>query len=383
MDADVAVIGVGSIGAMALWRLARAGVRAIGLEQHSPGHGFGGAGGETRYFRTAYAEGDAYVPLILASYKLWSELERASRAKFVWNCGFITISAQTDSRFAKAKECADATGIAYHIFDGQEAGRRYPQHHFREDDFVLFDRLGGLYASEYAIACAAAVAEEAGAAIHRDAKVDRILPDERGVTIVAGDRSFRVGRVVVTTGGWASELLPEVNDVLMPKRTWQSWYFAEDPERFLPERFPPFGRTFGGMRFHGAPTIDRRFVCIGAVEELPERIVDNDPTGPRVLPDMSIVNDYVREYFNGLRPDPVRVMPALDGYTVDNNPIIGFRGSSPRVVVLCGFSGHGFKLAPVMGQIAADLVLTGSSDQLIDELKLERFDLTLQREAAV
>ena len=162
------------------------------------------------------------------------------------------------------------------------------------------------YASEYAIACAAAVAEEAGAVIHRDARVDRILPDEKGVMIVAGDRSFRVGRVVVTTGGWASELLPEVNDVLIPKRTWQSWYFAEDPEQFLPERFPPFGRTFDGVRFRGAPTIDRRFVCIGAVEELPERIVDNDPTGPRVLPDMSIVKEYVQEYFNGLRSDPVR-----------------------------------------------------------------------------
>ena len=148
MDADVGVNGVGSIGTMALWRLGNSGVRAIGFEQYSPGHGFGGAGGETRYFRTAYAEGDAYVPLILASYKLWSELETASRAKFVWNCGFMTISEQTDSRFAKAKECADATGIAYEILDGREAGRRYPQHRFREDDFVLFDGLGGLYTKE-------------------------------------------------------------------------------------------------------------------------------------------------------------------------------------------------------------------------------------------
>ena len=72
-------------------------------------------------------------------------------------------------------------------------------------------------------------------------------------------------------------------------------------------------------------------------------------------------------------------MPALDGYTVDDNPIIGVHGASPRVVVLCGFSGHGFKLAPVMGQIAADLVLTGGSGQLIDELKLERFDVSSQR----
>ena len=373
MDADVGVVGVGSVGSMALWRLRKAGLSAIGFEQFSPGHGLGGAGGETRYFRTAYAEGHEYVPLLLSSYELWSELETAARAEFVWNCGFITIGPQDESRFAGAKACADAAGIVCEILDGREAGARYPQHRYRSDDFVLVDGSGGLYASEYAVACAARVAEEAGATIHRQTRVDRLLPDADGVTILAGDRSFRVGKVVLTTGGWASELLPEVTEVLEPRRTWQSWYFATDPEPFVPERFPPFGRTIDGLRLHGAPTLDRRFVCIGAVEELPETLIEDDYLGRRLLPDMSVVNEYVREYFVGLSPDPVRVMPAVDGYTLDEHALVGLHPNADHVVVLCGFSCHGFKLAPVMGQIAVDLATSGATSHPIEHLRIGRF----------
>ena len=56
MDARVAVVGTGSMGAMALWQLARDGVDAIGFERYSPGHDQAAAGGESRIFRTAYLE---------------------------------------------------------------------------------------------------------------------------------------------------------------------------------------------------------------------------------------------------------------------------------------------------------------------------------------
>jgi sarcosine oxidase len=65
MDAEVAVIGTGTMGAMTLRGLARAGVSAIGFEQHAIGHDRSAAGGEGRIFRTAYREGPPYVPMLL------------------------------------------------------------------------------------------------------------------------------------------------------------------------------------------------------------------------------------------------------------------------------------------------------------------------------
>jgi sarcosine oxidase len=39
--------------------------------------------------------------------------------------------------------------------------------------------------------------------------------------------------------------------------------------------------------------------------------------------------------------------------------VVGLLPGVPEVTVLGGFSGHGFKFAPVMGDVAADLALQG------------------------
>ena len=63
LDADVAVVGLGSMGSMALWQLARRGVKAIGFEQFEPGHDRGSGHGESRIIRSRYAEGPQYEAL--------------------------------------------------------------------------------------------------------------------------------------------------------------------------------------------------------------------------------------------------------------------------------------------------------------------------------
>src|SRR5690349_19085609 len=78
LDADVAVIGTGVMGAMALWRLAERGVRVLGFEQLQPGHDRGSSHGESRVFRVASHEDPRYVPLALRALDLWRDLEGVS-----------------------------------------------------------------------------------------------------------------------------------------------------------------------------------------------------------------------------------------------------------------------------------------------------------------
>ena len=70
VDADVAVIGAGTMGSFALWRLAKRGVRAIGFERFEPGHDRGSGHGESRIIRTAHFEGSTYVPLVRSAFGL-------------------------------------------------------------------------------------------------------------------------------------------------------------------------------------------------------------------------------------------------------------------------------------------------------------------------
>jgi sarcosine oxidase len=45
----------------------------------------------------------------------------------------------------------------------------------------------------------------------------------------------------------------------------------------------------------------------------------------------------------------------------DHHPVVGSHPQRERVVVACGFSGHGCKLTSVLGEVLADLVMTGTT----------------------
>ena len=90
-DADVAVVGVGTAGSMALWQLAAAGVGAVGFERVAPGHDLGAAGGETRLFRMAYAEGGQWLGPLRRSLEGWRQLERETGTTLLTQCGGLSI----------------------------------------------------------------------------------------------------------------------------------------------------------------------------------------------------------------------------------------------------------------------------------------------------
>jgi sarcosine oxidase len=58
--------------------------------------------------------------------------------------------------------------------------------------------------------------------------------------------------------------------------------------------------------------------------------------------------------------------------TPDEHFILGLHPEVPTVTIAAGFSGHGFKFAPVVGQIAADLALTGETPYPTSRFRLDR-----------
>jgi sarcosine oxidase len=88
--------------------------------------------------------------------------------------------------------------------------------------------------------------------------------------------------------------------------------------------------------------------------------------------DVQTISALVGERLNGLYPDPIRIGIYMDGYTQDEHAIVGIHPDAPDLVLMAGFSGHGFKMAPVFGEIAADLVSHGSTRHGIDHLSPAR-----------
>jgi sarcosine oxidase len=361
MRAEVGVVGVGTMGSMALWRLAQRGVRAIGFEQFGVGHDRGAAGGETRIFRTAYLEGPEYVPLLQEAYTGWRELERESGLDLLELTGGLTIGDPDAETIQRVLESARRFGLEHEVLDRAAAAERFPQHRLFGGEAMVLERRAGVLRAEVAVLAAVRRAEQLGAFVHRHARVESIEPGTDSVTIRTRDGAHVFDKVIVAAGPWTGALLGDWRSALTVKRLVMTWFAAEAPAAFGPERFPIFTRRWEGIDLFGLPSIDAHTVKVSLAEGYGE-VDEPDALARDVAPEeLETIAGVVRELLPGLVPEPVRVDAYMDAFTSGHRPVIA--ALSPAGVLLCGFSGHGFKLAPVVGQIAADLVTDGQTDR--------------------
>jgi hypothetical protein len=77
------------------------------------------------------------------------------------------------------------------------------------------------------------------------------------VVVTSGANSWSFDRVIVASGGWSRQLLPQaVADNVQTHRNYLTWFVARRPAEFIPDRFPVFIRIVGDKSMNGARTID-------------------------------------------------------------------------------------------------------------------------------
>lgn len=368
MDADVAVVGVGTMGSMTCWQLARRGASVIGFEQFAPGHDRSGAGGETRIFRTAYHEGAEYVPLLLTAQDQWRKLEAETGRSVLTLNGGLMIGPADGDLVRSVLASATAHDLPHELLDGREAKSRYPQHRLQPGEVMVLDPQAGFLRPELAVSLAGLRAEELGARIVRHCPVTAVEPDADGVTIVTAERRWRVGQVVLTAGAWSNRLLPRHTPPLTVQRLVMTWFVARQPSRFTPERFPIFIRETGIHDISGWPSLDGAYVKV-AINYGYDRVDDPDRLERSVDDGLLVtIRMAVEDLLPELVPEPVRIGAYMDGYTSDRHAAVGRPAGLPNTVIATGFSGHGFKMSPAIGLAAADLVLDGRTDLPVGHL---------------
>src|SRR5256886_8468343 len=147
-EAQVVVVGLGSMGSQALWQLARRGVTAIGIEQFAPGHDQGAGHGESRIIRSCYQEGPQYVPLIQAAFPLWRELEQETGQHLLTENGALFIGHPDSGYLPDAIATARAYDLPYELLDAGEVSRRFPQHRLGPEGAPLLDPKPGVLRPE-------------------------------------------------------------------------------------------------------------------------------------------------------------------------------------------------------------------------------------------
>jgi sarcosine oxidase len=375
VETDVVVVGLGAMGAMALWRLARRGVRAAGVEQFVPGHAHGSSHGGSRIFRVAVFEGAAYVPVAQLALRLWRELERDSGEELLVSTGALMFGGPDSDVVAGARWAAEQFDLPHERYDDPEQmSRRWPQFAFARTEVGLLDSGGGALRPERAIQAACREAVRLGAEILPSAAALRLDVDGGGVRVDTGDTTIRARQAIVAAGAWTSQLLPGAGLPLEVRRAVMTWFAGTPAELYQPGRLPVFvsGGQAGGC---GVPDVDGRGLKLGHHHPAAvRRLARPEDNAPEVDKDETVPHRaFCRARFPDLDPRPAHVQVCMTTYTPDGDFVVGALPGARPVTVLAGFSGHGFKHAAGLGEIAAQLVADGGSGYDLSPFRAGRF----------
>lgn len=374
MDGKLAVIGLGSIGSMALWQASRLSDSVVGFEAHSPAHARSATGGDTRLFRMIYRGDPGYYPILERSRELWAELEAETGQDILTRCGGLSIGTTDGAYLRSLLETTLTNGAAHQIFSRAEMAERYPQHSLRPTDSAVFDPNAGALRTDRAVIAAVTAAQANGATVLTNTPITGIREANDGVVVTSGERSWTFERVVVASGGWSQQLMPDyLKAHTETRRIFLTWFVARDATQFIPDKFPVFSRIHEDRSMYGAPavdgvtvkaTLDGRGARTAAAGSVPRDLTRDE---------IEETTETVAEFFPGLHPSIVRSDAFPDLYTTDRNPLLGPLSERSRIYCATGFSGAGFKMASGYGEIAASEALGKRSFDGLDFVRPARF----------
>lgn len=367
---DVIVIGLGGMGSAAVYQLAGRGKRVLGLERYSPPHEWGSSHGRSRIIRQAYFEDPAYVPLLMRAYELWEQLERDSRESVLTVTGGLMLGPPDSELVTGSRKSADEHDLPYEMLDVPEIKRRFPVFEPTLDTVALYEERAGFVRPETSITAHLEHAASKGADLRFGEVVRSWSADEAGgrVTVETGTGTYEAKRLVISAGSWSAGLMPELELPLEVTRQILFWFEPDAIESFLPENFPVYiwepedGNTFYGIPAHDSEHgVKSAFFRADAVPCTPETI-DRQVHEEEV----QFIRDYMGRYVPGLSGRLLGAQTCMYTNTPDLHFVIAPHPYHPQVIVAAGFSGHGYKMSSVVGEILADLATEGETRHPID-----------------
>lgn len=373
---DLIVIGCGTMGAATAWAAARRGAVVLALERHAPPHERGEHHGEARMFRTAYSEHADYVPLMRRALKLWGQIRSSTGIDLLHVTGAIYLGRPDGPLVAGALEAARRHGLEHEILGPHDAAVRWPQFRVPDGFACVHESSAGVLRPEACVRAMARLARDAGASIGTNEEVRSFCAGS--LVEVTTDRARYRGRsLVIAAGPWTQRVLASAEAGGLPplKVTRQAlgWMSPDDPSGYALGRLPCWAfEDADGSLLYGFPILP------GGEGMRVARHRKGPPVDPDAI-DRTPTPDDTADFEEGVR----RVLPgsgrvARTGvcmYTSspDDHFIIDRLPGCSNVLVACGFSGHGFKFAPAIGEALADLALAGRTDLPVGFLSLERF----------
>jgi monomeric sarcosine oxidase len=375
---DVIIIGAGVMGASAACELSRQGERVALIDQSILPNPRGASIDHSKVFRFAYPDA-LYVKMAARALKLWRELEEETAARLLTKTGALLLGTRQPSFETLCYDAIRELSYEVEMLSKDETVGRFPQFDPGAFSYAVFDPFGAILHAETAVRALIDLARRSGVQVIEGERVKAIekggRETARGVITDSGNR-LSCRSVVVASGPWTREFIPRLSSALAATRQ-EVFYFEPDEGAssragggFDAESFPIFIALDTG--FYGFPVHHG-----GAMK------IANHNKGEAVDPysvETRIEEESVekcREFFRsyipalaGARLKDARV--CMYNNTANDDFLIDWHPDFKNVLLVTGFSGHGFKFGPLIGRIASELLLTGHPSYPIDRFRLRQ-----------
>ncbi len=370
--ATVIVVGAGINGVTSAIELKKRGHKVILVDPGPLPHPLAASTDISKAVRAAYGPDEDYTALADRCIELWRKWNAKFGIELYHETGVLFVCQHPmqpgDFEYESCR-VLEKQGHRFERFDSFTFHQRFPA--FAEDRFQdgFFDPDAGYVESGRVVATLIEHARSLGVELREHAKFAALAESDRRVEgIVLEDRHRINGdAVIMATGAWTPHLLPFTKKFLRSTAHPVFHLRPKQPNFFLPERFPFFGADISTTGYYGFP-LNQGVVKIanhGPGREMspdsPERVVTRE--------DENDLRKFLRSTIPGLAEAPIvytRVCMYCD--TNDGDFWIAPDPDRPNLTIATGDCGHGFKFAPVLGELIADVV-EGKPNPLLQKFR--------------
>ena len=351
----IVVIGAGAFGGWTALHLRRAGANVTLLDSGGPGNGLASSGGRTRVIRSIYGPDRIYSEMVKRAFELWAPVA----GQWYVETGALWMLRGDDTYVRQALPIVRDLGFIVDQLTAPEASKRWPQIDFKGVKSIYFERKAGVLSARDLCAVVRDIFVKEGGT-YRTARV--VVPSRVSGTmksIALEDGSHVDGDLFVfACGPWLGLLFPDVIDGNVRPTRQEVLYFTPPSDRYKPGKITVW-IDFGQRIVYGVPDVNGSGFKV-ADDTRGESI--NPTTGKRQVSDEGVARarKFLAERFPELKEAPLAgAEVCCYENSPDGNLIMDRHPHATNVWLLGGGSGHGFKLSPVVGEMAAGAILQG------------------------
>jgi glycine/D-amino acid oxidase-like deaminating enzyme len=352
--------------------------RVVVLERGRIGDPMTASFGRTRSFRNDYLDA-TYARLAHEAFRLWGDFEAQTATNVLVRCGCLNVAKSSvtpnlaETYAQMSYEMLTRLGIATESFDATALHDRFP---YLDVDMARLDVDAGVVDLPAVTRALTDVLRERGVRTLEGVETTSIERDGASIRVATDAGELVTRSLVVTAGHGTNDVLTMLPDCrlqvpITKDRPSEAKYFV--PPTAVRDRF-----TAGAMPV--IAYLDTGIYCHPIVDGLVDAVkigYYNPPDMPRTATTIDSIQRFVEECMPGLRDATVRDVDDVDqchyDLVADDDFVLGPIPGLANAFVGVGWRGTGYKFAPWVGQVLAELAVQGDTDYDIARFDPARF----------